>query len=237
MRQVEMCPTTGRAHLQFFVSFPQRLRLSGVKKLFPGDHLEPARDPVKAREYCMKVETRVSGPWETGTWVVPGAGITSVLESVRGKRVLDVIEEDPKLWRNLRVLSELRSALAAPRSTLTQGLLFTGLTGSGKTKIASIIASFVGTSETYWHNGTKWWPGYDQQELVVYDEYRGQLAPSELLRLLDRQPYQVESKGGFAQFNSNFVIFTSNLELEDMYRGVDARTLAAFRRRLTIIRV
>lgn len=45
---LENCPTTGRQHLQCYVSFVKQLRLSDVKKLFPDDlgvHWEISREP------------------------------------------------------------------------------------------------------------------------------------------------------------------------------------------------
>lgn len=237
VHQKEMCPSSSRVHSQFFVVMPKRVRLSGMKKMFPGDHLEPARDPRSAREYCMKVETRLEGPWEVGTWEEPGLSVDTekILDLVKKRRVLDVIAEQPKLWRNLRVLSDLRSSAAPVRSTLTKGVLFTGSTGCGKTKIARLISEYVGTEETFWHNGTKWWNNYDQQELVVFDEFRGNWSAQEILRVFDRVPYQVEYKGGFAQFNSNLVLLTSNLDFDAMYGGLDPRTLAAIKRRVLVV--
>nr|WAE42986.1 MAG: replication associated protein [Cressdnaviricota sp.] len=233
--QREKCPDTGRIHTQFFVKMATRQRMSSMKKIFPGDHLEVAKCPMKAREYCRKEETRVSLPVEVGVWEEPGVSTQSVLESVRSQRVVDLIASQPSLWRNLRVLSDLRSSVAPRRCTLTRGLLFTGATGTGKTSIAARIAEYVGFNEVFWHNGSKWWQNYDQQELVIFDEYRGQFTPTETLRLLDRHPYQVEYKGGFANFNSNFVILTSNLDLERMYMGIDPATIAAIKRRLLVV--
>lgn len=234
--QKEMCPSTSRIHCQFFVVFSQRKRLDQVKKIFPGDHVEPSRHPVEARAYCMKEATRVEGPFEIGSlgpWAKKAKDV-NIPKEMAGKRVREYMEEHPDMWRSIRTLRELRSEVAPRREALTQGILFTGRTGTGKTKLSSLISQFVGFDETYWKPAGKWWNGYDQEKLVIYDEFRGQTEVSELLKLLDRTPHQVEYKGGVTQFNSRLVIFCSNLPLGQMY-FCDMPTLEAIKRRFLVV--
>lgn len=68
--QVETAPTTGQHHIQGYIEFQTPLSFGTVKTLFPdGTHLEKRRGPRdKAREYCMKEESRVLGPWEKGIY-------------------------------------------------------------------------------------------------------------------------------------------------------------------------
>lgn len=76
--QHEICPDTGREHIQGYVEFKKSIRLAAVKVLFNDDsiHLERrqgTRDQAKA--YCMKADSRKEGtsPVEFGTWdVSPG---------------------------------------------------------------------------------------------------------------------------------------------------------------------
>lgn len=231
--QEEMCPTTHRRHIQFLVVFLKRLRFTGVRKLFPGDHLEVCRDLQAGIAYCSKEDTRVSPPVEVGTRPLDATTAT-MLERVKKARVIDVIVSEPKLWRNLRTLEALRSAVAPARTQLTRIVLLSGGTGTGKTKVAARIAEFVG--DAYWHPGEQWWPSYDQQELVVFDEYRGQWPSAVLLRLGDRTPFKVPYKGGYAEFNSSLIVLTSNLSLLDMYPNLDIATLEALRRRVSVIK-
>lgn len=230
--QTEKCPTTGRVHVQFFVQFKKRLRLTGVKKMFPGDHLEIARDPKSARAYCMKEESRVSSPCEKGTFDLP-VDVEDLVMMVKRKRVSDILEEQPKLWRSLRQLMDLRQLFSLPRDAPTLGYLFVGKTGCGKTRTASLISQFVG--DTYWHDCSQWWNGYDGQELVILDEFRGQFEPSQVLRLLDRTPYKVPTKGSYVNFCSKAIIMTSNIDLASMYKVLDLATVEAFCRRIKVI--
>lgn len=230
--QKEKCPTTGRLHIQFFVQYKKRIRLTGVKKHFPGDHIEIARDPKQARAYCQKVETRESSPVEVGTFDQP-QDTEDMVSLVRKRRVSDIVEEMPKLWRSLRQLTDLRQLYSSPRREVTQGLLFVGKTGCGKTRTASLISEFVGDS--YWGDCSQWWNGYDGEQLVILDEFRGQFDPSTMLRLLDRTPYKVPVKGGYVNFTSKMIIMTSNLDLIGMYKHLDQLTIDAFCRRIRIV--
>lgn len=41
-----------------------------------------------------------------------------------------------------------------------------------------------------------WWDGYEREEVVVIDEFRGQYPLSDMLQLLDPYKLQVECNGG-----------------------------------------
>lgn len=185
----------------------------------------------------MKLDTRVSGPVEVGTLGTWAKKLKEVNmpEILSKKRVRDLLVDRPEMWRSVRALKDLRSEVQPRRDKLTAGVLFCGKTGTGKTKLASLISSYLGADETYWKPVGKWWNGYDQEQLVVYDEFRGQCEVSELLKLLDRTPHQIEFKGGVGQFNSNMIIFCSNIMLEHMYPDMDFATLEAIRRRFLVI--
>lgn len=63
--QLEMCPTTGRHHLQFVIHV-NRMTMVALKSVI-GDatvHVEPvAHGWSAAVTYCTKEETRIDGPW------------------------------------------------------------------------------------------------------------------------------------------------------------------------------
>lgn len=230
--QLEMCPKTGRRHAQFFVQFKQRKRFTAVQKLFPGDHIEIAHDPAASREYCMKESTRVAKGEEIGVW--EGVEDVPVARLLKKKRVVEVLEERPTLWRSVSQLMQVRSLMSSPREKLTEGILLNGRTGTGKTRTASLIASYLG--DAYWQDGSQWWNNYDGQKLVVIDEYRGQFPISFFLRLLDRTPFQVPSKGGYVNFNSEVIIFCSNLSFDALFKDLDSLSRDAARRRFKVIK-
>jgi hypothetical protein len=59
--QEEVCPTTNRKHYQGYLRTARQVRLTQLVKLFPGVHLEIARDWFKLVNYCKKKDTAVEG--------------------------------------------------------------------------------------------------------------------------------------------------------------------------------
>lgn len=72
--QVEAAPTTGTWHVQGYLELHRVARLTAVRNMFDSIcevHLEPRMGSrEQARDYCMKVDTRVPGtaPLEWGVW-------------------------------------------------------------------------------------------------------------------------------------------------------------------------
>jgi len=55
-------------------------------------------------------------------------------------------------------------------------------------------------NDIYWKDDTKWWDGYDKHESIVIDDFRASnIEFNHLLKLLDRYPMRIETKGGYRQ--------------------------------------
>ncbi len=85
--QGEICPTTGREHIQGYLEFGKPLNMHRIKRILGDDtmHLGPrhgTRD--EAREYCRKTATRIDDEfmWEVGTWRKQGkrSDLAAVIE-------------------------------------------------------------------------------------------------------------------------------------------------------------
>ncbi|AIC83096.1 replication protein [Chilli leaf curl India alphasatellite] len=103
--QEEESPTTKRRHLQGYLQLKTKKSLSAVKSLF-GDlnpHLEKqrARKTDEACDYCMKEETRVSGPFEFGDYCPSGSHKRRQRESVIRSPVR-MAEENPSVFRRVK---------------------------------------------------------------------------------------------------------------------------------------
>lgn len=82
-----------------------------------------------------------------------------------------------------------------------------GPSGSGKSRLAHKIAEGnVWTGK----RGFQWFCGYDGQETVIFDEFRGsQVKYDFLLQLLDRYALSVPTKGGQTEWKPKMIIITS----------------------------
>jgi len=143
------------------------------------------------------------------------------LEDIRGKIDQGVSEADiaqdhfgswVRYHRGFREYKRIRQ-LERVREWPMEIICIIGPSGTGKSRKARLDYP-----DAYWGPKGKWWDGYCGQETVVVDEMYGHRFPfTELLQLLDRYPYQVETKGGVTQFVSKRIVFTSNQDPRDWY--------------------
>lgn len=87
----EVCPTTGRRHLQGYVHFKTPKRLSEIKRIFGATiHAEIAKGSAQQNKtYCSKT----SDFWEVGE-LENKRGLTSVVEEIRkGTPLIDIARE------------------------------------------------------------------------------------------------------------------------------------------------
>nr|AIR91954.1 Replicase-associated protein [Melon chlorotic mosaic alphasatellite] len=98
--QEEQCSSTGRKHIQGFVTLKRSQRLSFLKnKLGDGVHLEIAKGSASSnRDYCTKDDTRSSGPWEFGVLAEQGSRKRKTMESFQ-EDPEEMRLSDPKLYR------------------------------------------------------------------------------------------------------------------------------------------
>lgn len=198
------------------------IRMGGVKK-FMGltVHLEKRQGTrEQARAYCMKPETRdtsvlESGPWEFGEFAEGGQGHRSDLDSVaalvqEGKTIQEIAEAYPvqyiKYSKGIEKLVGLKrkNREFADDEDCDVWLIY-GPPNQGKSFFVS-----KRWPDAYWKNNTKWWDFYEQEEVVVFDDFYGQLPIVDFLRICDRYKYSVEVKGLMTPLAAKTIVFTSN---------------------------
>ena len=202
----------GTSHLQGYVILKKKGTLAAVKRLDRHAHWEIRRGThAQAKEYCSKEETRKDGPWEFGE--EPRPGKRNDLEEVynliiEGKSNTEIANAVPVTFmRYHKGITAMKLYLTKPRSFKTEVTVIWGEIGVGKSKWA--FDKFGG--EAYWKPpNSKWWDGYEGQSVAIIDEFYGWLSWTEILRLCDRYPCQVETKGGSVQFVSKTLVFLSN---------------------------
>nr|WAE43202.1 MAG: replication associated protein [Cressdnaviricota sp.] len=231
--QLEKGSETGFLHWQLLVAFKKKCSSSFVRDVFgPTCHSELSRSDA-ANKYVTKEDTRVEGTgFEFGA--KPFRRNSAVeWESVWTAAQSGNLEAIPANVRvvNYRTIRAIGSDFARPIGMERECFVFWGVTGSGKSRRAWDEASM----EAYCKDPrTKFWDGYQVQEHVVIDEFRGGIDISHLLRWLDRYPVRVEIKGSSRPLLAKKIWITSNLDPKYWYPDIDAETLNALLRRLQI---
>lgn len=241
--QVELTPTTDRAHLQGYVYFENSVRFSAVKKIL-GDvaHIEAARgSPNQNKAYCSKQETRAAGtePREWGTLPTQGrrSDIEALAAAVRDGATNDELAAvfPAGVMRFGNGIERLRNLSVKPRDGPVRVFLRWGPPGSGKTRWAY---ETYGSASIYpvVDSGTRfWWTGYDPRvhTCALFDDIDGTHSLNQLLRWLDRYPVQGETKGGVVPLTFTDCVITTNVEPGKLWAGASDAHRAAFYRRVT----
>jgi len=205
-----------------------RKRFSAIKRLFvdQNPHIEVAMGSSDQNEaYCSKPESRVDGPWRRGV-IRDLAGkkggrsdIIAVKKQLQaGSSLLTNAKTDAcfgTVMHSLRSLQWFELQVQPKRSSLTIALVIWGSTGTGKSRFAHELADYLSPLGAYQVPYVKgsglYWDGYVQQTIPIVDEMDGsRMDPKFFNELIDRYPKSVPIHGGSVQFNSPFVIFTSN---------------------------
>jgi len=224
----------GTPHLQGVVFFGAAIRLSTLKnKYHPTAHWEPRRGSIdEAIEYCSKEDTRVEGPWEFGTRPKPGQRndlleLQKDLDDGLSMKEVSSNHFHPYLKYSRSIQGYRRLHQNSRTQKTFVGCIY-GETGVGKSKL--MAEKFP---DAYWKScGNQWWDDYDFQEVVIIDEYYGWLPYAYLLRLLDRYPMTVETKGGTVNFNPKQIWICSNNNPLDWYKWNDKMKPEPLERRI-----
>ena len=231
----EICPETKRPHLQGFMWLTHAKSMASLQKKLPGIHLitkSKYSTQQQNREYCSK-----DGDFEEyGTPQKQGKRndihtIKDIIED--GGTMIDVIEHATS-YQSLKTAELLMKYIQPKRKFKTEVYWFWGPTESGKTRTAwDLYPDAYSANENY-----KWWDGYDNQKCVIIDDFRANWCPfTYFLKLTDRYPFTVETKGGTRQFLADTIIITAPyppLQIFDEY--ATAEDLAQITRRITEIR-
>lgn len=222
----------GTPHHQGYCELNSQVRFNTLKQLIPRAHIEKRRGNAKqAAGYCCKgtfappegTDFDYSQFYpnyhhdavvtEHGTISAPGkrTDLLALAQSITVDKLSRkrLAEEHPEaVLRYPRGIEALYEYTAAPRDPAIpkQVHVYWGATGTGKTRTA-----FEENPDAYvWGpEQGKWFNGYHDHKTVIFDEFRGQFPFAFLLRLLDRYPMKVETKGGVREFLPDKIILTS----------------------------
>lgn len=235
--QLEKCPKTDKLHTQGYAEFDSPYRLNRIKEILGSKsaHIEKrigTRD--QARNYCMKPETRVEGPWERGVWEAGKQGARNDLKEISdaikdGADFKKCFEINPgACLRYPKGIDRAINIFEKKEMIEKKVTVYWGKTNTGKTYKAWMEAGTEAWSKPH----GSWFDGYEGQENVIIDEYDGDIPITTFLQILDKYPISVPIKGGFRTWKAKRIWITSNLEWKRWYPTADEKHIEALERRL-----
>lgn len=238
----------GTPHLQGYVELKTSQRSAAMRKLCPPAHWEVALGTRRAcLTYVTKEETRQENPkfFDGEQWIDCGeelpASLKSLMSTTSSVRVSsnsslmssklseirerlsdpscnsteDIADEEFELWvRYYRAFEKYLVMKTPPRNHAVEVHIVQGPTGTGKSKWA--LDTFP---NAYWKQRSQWWDGYAGHKTVIIDEFYGWLPFDLLLRVCDRYPLLVETKGGQMQFVADTIVITTNALPSSWYKS------------------
>lgn len=125
--QMEVCPSTGKEHLQLHLHLSRPVRFTAVTKMFGNQaHVEKCKDIKASKEYCEKEESRA-----------PGASPFCIPYSVQRERHVGLAEMRP--WQK-----ELERSLSSKADDRQVWWLYDTVGNVGKTAFTRHLATRTG---------------------------------------------------------------------------------------------
>ncbi len=213
----EICPETGKLHFQCYGELKIRATLGSLKnKLGKEAHIERRMGTQKqAVEYCMKEDDFA----EYGTPKKQGerTDLTTVCAMTLDHTLGEVASAHPEMFvkyhKGLGALKD-KYIYEMNKKTLRNvscAFIF-GPTGSGKTRtVWERECDSLYILPPSIRGSPLWFNGYDGKSVLLIDDYvPHSIEPSMILRICDRYPLQVPTKGGMVWANWDRVYITSN---------------------------
>lgn len=206
----------GTPHLQGYVEFENPRSTgkgwSNFRKLMGNCHFEVRRGSAKqAADYCKKDNTfseygEMSRQGERTDWAAATASVLS------GNQIVEVIQNQPQLLPAIRALERLQNLSIAPLEREVHTTWLYGSPGSGKTRYV-----WDKYPNVYSKPSGSWWDGYSGEEVLLLDDFDGDIPYREFLKVLDRYKYRVPVKGGYVGARWNKVFITTNQHPDTFY--------------------
>lgn len=246
----------GTYHLQGWVEFKNPRKLGGLKRILPRAHWEPRRGSKKqALAYVRKEETRVSGPWyypvgvNVDHWTRASQGTRTDLEELfclarSGAPAVALADARPGSF--VRFHKHIQSALHMVRRNRIRPtlkiLLIKGDTGLGKSHwIWNAIDGAGLMDDVYRKSAGKWWDGYMNQKLIVFDDFNYDVVNAkDIIQWWDKWPVDVNVKNTMVKLDFEYVIILDNREPDEWWSPkkdgepkVHPKVMDAVKRRIT----
>lgn len=245
----EVAPTTGTPHLQGYLELKSPYLWTSIQAKLNVVYPVAATSKVwttrrrgtaqQAADYCKKDGDITE--WGEISKQGERTDLKELAEEIKAKKrtVEEIAMEDPyafhKFGRTLQQIQTI-SQRYEYRQWRTEGIWYYGPTGIGKTYKAmqgySVDTHYIKCLDD------QWWDGYNGQDIVIFNEFRGQITFHELLDLADEWPKTVKQRNKEpVQFLAKKLIITCIKHPKDLFSRVlsDDEPWGQFSRRFQIV--
>ncbi len=229
----ETCPKTKKDHIQGWIQFDKKKRMTGVKKVCRSKkiHIESCRGSEQENnKYCQKDNKYAT----LGEFTTQGqrTDLEQLKKIIDEGGTLETIANENfhafiKYNRGFQEYKKIIDKKLRADFRKVKVIHIHGKTGTGKTKKA------MSYENVYKIQGDdmKWWDGYDGEKTIVIDEYDNQINCTKLLGILDGYRLRLEIKGSYTYANWDTVIITSNYE--ELHENAKKMHRDALKRRIS----
>lgn len=227
-------------HIQGYAELKKRKSFNKIRKLLLNSHIEDRKGSGKqASEYCKKDGNFT----EYGELKVQGKrnDLKKFIEDVKnGARNNELIENHSSIMaRYYKFANVIRSAACEEKALSIHNKpievkVLVGLPGTGKTRYIYDNHKIEDIFRPDLSRNIIWFDGYKGQDVLLLDDFDGQINYSYLLTLLDRYFLNLPIKGGFTHKAWTKVYITSNEHPNEWYSNRD--NIDALLRRISIIK-
>lgn len=242
----EQAPTTGTIHFQIFAIFSSPKRFTTIKSYFPKAHIEQCyKSSSVCYEYTTKSETRISGPYEWGTFEDQGSrsDIKSLNELIKaGATDKQIRELLPNSYTRFdKYITRERQKMLAEEldNKIKENFLVVyiyGATNTGKT--SDIFTGFGNKAYSVSDYLKNPWDAYNNQDIVVLDDYNSQFNFDLLNKYLDIFPISLSSRyeDKFGNYSKVIIVSRKHINFQYSYeRSHEIDNWNAFRRRVHFV--
>lgn len=244
---------SGTYHTHVYICYQNARTFTCLKNLFPTAHIELANGTSQQnRDYVFKQgkwlkdkksETQVlNTQYEYGEMPIERQGQRNDLSDLydmihSGMSDYDIIASNQNYMMQLDKIQRVRRIVLSEKykhewRQLDVTYLF-GETGSGKTR--SIMEKY-GYENVYRITDEHHpWDSYSMQDVICFEEFRGQIKCQDMLNYLDGYPLELPCRYENKVACYTKVYILSNIPLEKQYEGVQntsMETFKAFKRRI-----
>jgi len=231
VKGTETCPTTLTQHFQCFFIFKNDMSINSLRKNFEEwlsfpctiSFVKADKNVKECIKYCTKDGIDLLQLGEQPAGKGSRTDLSEVVDIIQsGGNLTDITTSCPEQFIHYSTgIQKLMMYYVRPRNFKTEVYWIYGPTGTGKSRWA---INQMDPNSSYFKSGsTKWWDGYCNQKDVLIDDFRPtkDLPFDFILRLFDRYPLLVESKGGSTHFTSQRIFVTTPHSVEETFSHCD----------------